>query len=702
MSVITSRTIVARASRWKKPLGFLLGAVIVVAICVAIRDFSGGPQRAAATPPDSPTRQSSARQATDYPVRQASAKESTRSAAAAPNLRQAAPQRPQQADSGETADTSSALQKSVAGKTIKRPVAQVVADVNGQRITRDELAQNVLQHYGEEVMETLRNRYLIAFACEKQHIKITRADVDAEIERMAARFNLPVDQWLKMLKQERGLTGDQYAEEIIWPTLALRKLAGARAKVTREEIVDEFEIMYGKQVVARLIAVNDPEEAEVVRKDAAAHASDVEYFGKLAKQHSVDAPSAASGGVIQPILKHGTYPEIEDVAFGMKDGEVSPVIKIVKSEQYVILRKDHEVPARTTKLDDLLAGKLEEIIRDRKLRTEATDIFKDLHQQAKVVDVWNDPEAHKKYPDVAATIDGRPISMPEFVKACLDRHGEEVLQGMIGRKLIEIEARKKNIGVTDADLSQEVARSAAAELKPRKDGSPDVENFQKMIVQEQHIKFDGYLHDAVWPAVALRKLAEPSVKVTDDDLKKGFEANYGPRVRCLAIVMNNERRATEVWEKAREKNTSEKFGDLAAEYSIEPGSQALRGEVPPIKRNGGQPKLESEAFKLKPGELSGIIQVQDKFVILRCEGYTEPVLKDFAQVKPLIYDDLYEKKLRVEMMQCYDRIQDAATIDNYLTGSSRAPNRKDLVGPEEANSRSARQVPAAYQQPRTK
>ena len=73
-----------------------------------------------------------------------------------------------------------------------------------------------------------------------------------------------------------------------------------------------------------------------------------------------------------------------------------------------------------------------------------------------------------------------------------------------------------------------------------------------MIAKEQHIKFDVYLHDAVWPAVVLRKLAEPNVKVTEDDMKKGFEANYGPRVRCLAIVLNNQRRANEVWEKARQ------------------------------------------------------------------------------------------------------------------------------------------------------
>ena len=67
------------------------------------------------------------------------------------------------------------------------------------------------------------------------------------------------------------------------------------------------------------------------------------------------------------------------------------------------------------------------------------------------------------------------------------------------------------------------------------------------------------------------------------------------------------------------------FGDLAEEYSIEPTSKALRGEVPPIRRYGGQPQLEDVAFELQPGELSGIIQLGDKFVILKCEGRTEPV-----------------------------------------------------------------------------
>ena len=68
--------------------------------------------------------------------------------------------------------------------------------------------------------------------------------MDAEIERMAKRFNIPVDQWLKMLKQERNITPEQYANDIIWPTLALRKLAGERLSPSRDEVVQRIRDAY--------------------------------------------------------------------------------------------------------------------------------------------------------------------------------------------------------------------------------------------------------------------------------------------------------------------------------------------------------------------------------------------------------------------------------------------------------------------------
>ena len=111
-----------------------------------------------------------------------------------------------------------------------------MADVNGRKITREDLAQECLIHYGQEVLDHMVNKQLIMSECKRQKISVTREEVDAEVERMATRFGIPVDQWLKMLKSERGIDPDQYSSDIIWPTLALRKLAGEKLRVSKEEL----------------------------------------------------------------------------------------------------------------------------------------------------------------------------------------------------------------------------------------------------------------------------------------------------------------------------------------------------------------------------------------------------------------------------------------------------------------------------------
>ena len=106
--------------------------------------------------------------------------------------------------------------------------------------------------------------------------------------------------------------------------------------------------------------------------------------------------------------------------------------------------------------------------------------------------------------------------------------------------------------------------------------------------------------------------------------------------------------------------------------------------------------LEEEAFKLKAGEISGIISVADQFIILRCLGRTKPVKVDFAAVKDEIYKDIEEKKLRSLMTREFDRIEKTAQIYNALTGTSQeAPRAKGnatsqvmpATGPSTANSR---------------
>lgn len=544
---------------------------------------------------------------------------------------------------------------------------KVLATVNAEQITREDLARDCLRHHGQEVLERLVNKQLIIQECARRKITVTSAEVQQEIERMSGRFGLPTDQWVKMLQQERGITANQYASDIVWPTLALRKLAGERLQVSEEEVRREYESLYGPAVKARLIVCADRKKAEWIRAQAVASP---ESFGNLAKQYSTD-PSASVKGLIQPIHQHIGDPQIEQVAFNMKDGEISPVISV--ANQCAILKREELIPERRVPLGDQLRGSLEEVVRDRKMRDVANNVFASLQKNARVENILNDPARSAQLPGVAAVINGQQVSVRELAEACIDRHGKDVLQGAIHRKLLEQACKKANITITEADLDEEVARAAALSLPAKPDGSPDLKGWLKLVTEQQGISEEIYRRDAVWPSVALKKLVGGKADVSQEDIQKGFEANYGPRVRCRAIVLDNLRRAQQVWDMARKTPTEEAFSQLAEQYSIEPSSRALRGEVPPIQRHGGQPVLEKEAFELKAGELSSVIQIDSRYVILFCTGRTEPVQVDQAAVRDLICQDIHEKKLRLAMADYFEKLKDQATIDNYLEGTSHSP-----------------------------
>jgi parvulin-like peptidyl-prolyl isomerase len=291
-----------------------------------------------------------------------------------------------------------------------------------------------------------------------------------------------------------------------------------------------------------------------------------------------------------------------------------------------------------------------------------------------VVNVFNDTAKREEMPGVAAVINNHKVTVRELAEECVARHGTEVLEGTISRRLLEQALKQRNITVSQQDVDAEVARAALAMGQKTADGMPNVEKWLELVTKEQGLPLDAYMRDSVWPSVALKKLAG-EVKITNEDLQKGFEANYGTRVRCRAIVLANQRKAQEVWEKARGL-TAEDFGKLAAEYSVEASSKALQGKVPPIQRHGGQPLLEKEAFSLKPGELSSIIQAGDKYVILFCEDYTKPTNVNFAEVKQDIYSDIFEKKQRIAMAEEFNRLRESAQIDNFLAGTTQSPNKK--------------------------
>jgi parvulin-like peptidyl-prolyl isomerase len=573
------------------------------------------------------------------------------------------------AEQGQAAKTADAQQAAAQLPQPERPKHDVMAVVNGQDIRRDALATACVERFGEEVLEGLVNKRLIAHHCRNRQITVTDAEIDAEIDRMAARFKIGRQQWIEMLQRERGINIEHYKHDILWPTLALRKCAADKLTVSDEQLQQAYESQFGPAVKCRLIVVNDRQLAEQVRKQLIEQPAD---FPRLAMQHSVDVNSASIGGLIQPIRRHVGDPAIEREVFAMQPNAISSIIPV--GTQFAILKCEGHEPARNVPLENV-REELAEQIREGKLRDVASQLFKELQDSATIQNVWNDPQLRKQMPGIVATVNAEQIRYQELAEECLLRYGEQVLDVEISHLLLNQAMSKANMAVTEQDLNAEIGHAAQLSGVVNQQGKPDIEKWLKMATEEQGISKDQYLRDSVWPSAALKKLAGKTIEVTQDDLQKGFEANYSERVRCRAIVLSNMRRAQEVWAKARENTSMDYFGDLAEEYSVEPTSKSLRGEVPPIRRYGGQPQLEDVAFALQPGELSGIIQLGEQFVILKCEGRTEPIEVNAQEVREILHQDIYEKKLRMAMNEKFEAIRSQARIDNYLAGTSQAPER---------------------------
>lgn len=257
------------------------------------------------------------------------------------------------------------------------------------------------------------------------------------------------------------------------------------------------------------------------------------------------------------------------------------------------------------------------------------------------------------------TMNGRSISIPldEVFRECALRVGNDVIESMINRAVIQLACEQNDVLITEAEVEQEIVRIS------KQFGIP-TESWIEMLRQERNISPEQYKRDVIWPMLALKKLAGEKAEVTEKDLQEAFVRHYGARVKCRMIMLENPRRANEVLSKAELK--PDDFPRLAREYSVDPTSRAMEGSVPPIARYSGNPELEKAAFRLKEGEVSGIIQFGlNRYVILKCEGFTEQKVKDISEVKDVLYKDLVEEKVQESVAKLFENLKKGSRIDNY-------------------------------------
>lgn len=266
---------------------------------------------------------------------------------------------------------------------------------------------------------------------------------------------------------------------------------------------------------------------------------------------------------------------------------------------------------------------------------------------------------------VLARVNGQTIHYDVVARDAVERYGAEILDNIINRTIIQQACDEHGVTVTPAEVQQEVIDIASKFNLP-------LETWYQMLASERGITPDQYHRDVIWPMLALKKLAGADVTVTEEDMYRAFERDYGPRVRArLILIEGNVRQANEIWDKCNA--APETFDALAKEYSADPNTRPLGGLIPPIRRNGGDARIEEVAFAMQPGQISDLIAVEgvvDRYVVLKCEGFTEPIVNDIRQVWDELLAQITEEKVQESVAITFEKLRESAEVHNALTQTS--------------------------------
>jgi len=246
----------------------------------------------------------------------------------------------------------------------------VVAIVNGQKITKQELYNLLTATYGEDALDVLIRRTLIYQTAEKAGITATSAEVESELKKLinteieglmrAYRIKDKADLDKELAKVDSNLA--QLEEKLSKKMrkqaeieLLAKKVMEKTITITEEELQKTYDQMYGEKIEASQIVFNTRREAEEALKKLKSGAD----FATLAKNESIDRASAIRGGKMQPFSpKDGIGAQVAH----LKVGELSD---IVKTDYGYHIIKIADKKAASNKGFKTVRGELEKIARNQ-------------------------------------------------------------------------------------------------------------------------------------------------------------------------------------------------------------------------------------------------------------------------------------------------------------------------------------------------
>jgi peptidyl-prolyl cis-trans isomerase SurA len=305
-------------------------------------------------------------------------------------------------------------------------------------------------------------------------------------------------------------------------------------------------------------------------------------------------------------------------------------------------------------------------------------------------------------PDVAATVNGRPIYYADVDRAYRSQfpgkaEGEsedqiqlrrvEILRSLIDNELMLQRAEKQGLVATDADVDARLNELKAPYTK---------EEFERQL-KDEGITLDE-LKTRIRKDESVKKLFNKDItskiNITDADVAGFYNANRGsfnlpePQVHMAQIVVSsrpdpnvrnlkNDKARTD--EEARRKiqaidarlKQGEDFAMVAQNYSEDPNTTPNGGDLgflPESSLDKTSPDLRRLVLSLGPGELSPVLHTGDDYRILKMISKEPAGQRDLSdpRVQQSIRETLLSRKDQLLKTAYYETARNAAKVANNM------------------------------------
>jgi len=248
------------------------------------------------------------------------------------------------------------------------------------------------------------------------------------------------------------------------------------------------------------------------------------------------------------------------------------------------------------------------------------------------------------------------------------------LNKLIDGVLLEQEARKLKVVVSDQEISRTLN-----DMLARRNVSP--EEFRESLKKEG-VTLDDYKKE-IRQYLITRKIIEKTVRykvsVSDEEIgdyygahRDRYEGKESNRIQQILIV-KPKGAGEETVSALREKTEAilkrlvagEPFEALAVQYSQGPAAK-VGGDLGFLERGVMYPEVDEEAFRLRKGELGGVVESPIGFHIIKVLDKRGAGVKPIEDVREEIIGRISEEKTEEKFQEWFRKLREKSLIDIRL------------------------------------